>query len=160
MDIFSTLINFLNDGVVHISMLEKDKKRLEALRTKEKTASLSYTEKMELQLLEDIEEREAEGGTTDEGYEVHGERKEPAEKVPEKPAEQLEEFELLPPEEKKVPEPVAKEAPPEKVVGEKKEAGVKPDDEKVKLAVAFGAGAIAGYALTKITDEKKEKDED
>jgi hypothetical protein len=178
-----------------MGMRERDRKRLEKLRQREKDGTLSYTEKIELDLLiDELEEEEGEGKPIpprDEekldaseyekfkSYILKRSAEESAEDVEKRVLKETEEFERRQAEKgrsldqlkkdldegKPRPETEEEEKAVGRKVAERPERPVpkrkvedKVDSEKMKIAVAFGAGALMGYLLKDFLEEGFEDD--
>jgi len=137
-------------------MAKKDRKRLAELRAKDGAGTLTYLERIELELLLEEDEKvagpEVEAGAWEEPEEEKFEPKVvegPRSDVP--PAtEKAEEVEVLP-----VTEEMEEEKPAE---GPRAARPAKPTSggpEQRKVAAAFGAGAIVGYFLRELLEDEK-----
>lgn len=137
-------------------MAKIDAKRLRELRAKEEAGTLTYLERIELELmLEDKgKEPEVEAGAWEDMEEKPVEPKVMPVPKPEGPSPEEEEFEVIP-----VTEELEEEGPAEGPYAGAPRAGqVAPEQQK--MAAAFGAGALMGYFLRELLeDEDEEKEE-
>ena|GEM_PF-6864356 len=156
---------------------KKDQKRLLELRSKEKDGTLSYLERIELELLIEQQIKSpksvVEAGAwedLEESEEGKAEKK-LVEAGPQKPPRETkvlpEEFEVVGvdegvEEEEEEEGPAPRAAPPKKPVPQDTV-----DQDQARTAVAFGAGAIMGYFLKGLLEDdlnfldvEDEKDED
>jgi hypothetical protein len=141
-------------------MTEKDRKRLAELGAKERAGTLTYLERIELELMleEDGKATEPEmeaGAWEDIGDEE--EKVEPKVIAGPRPAappagERMDEFEVVPVEEVEEED----EGPPPKRPAVTDQAG----PEQKKMAAAFGAGAIVGYFLRELLEDEEGTGED
>jgi len=139
-------------------MAKMDRKRLAELRAKEKKGTLTYLERVELELMRE-EAGKVKGPDMEAGaWEDIGEEEEKVEpKVIEgpRPAQPVaegkaDEFVVVPVEEIEEED----EGPPPK----KPVAGQVAPEQK-KMAAAFGAGAIMGYFLRELLEDEKDDEE-
>lgn len=129
---------------------ERDRERLKELKARMDAGTLSYTEKIELELLESQERTERKLDTKVIKEEERSEYERLKREVlgrSEKKEEEMVEFETLPADFVEEPRP----APGPKV---------DVDPEKVKMSIAFGAGALMGYLLKDLLEDEFGEDDD
>jgi hypothetical protein len=149
-------------------MAKMDRKRLEALKAKEKDGTISYIERIELDLYrEQSKERpkgQVEAGAwedLEESERAKVEKETVVEPRPPRP-EAKDEFEAV-----QADEGIEEEEEEAPVAGKKASQPTRPvragslEQEQARNAVAFGAGAIIGYFLRDLLEDEAEPgDED